>query len=135
VENDSIRASGSDTLVDIWVGGKLRAICVTKAAIDTFLGATATSEMSEESRCEFVRTHLPELAAAVKTKLKTTDSGADSIMLEAAELGGVGNRRKGERRRTDRRKLKLPPEDLPHGERRRAQRRGADRRRPAGTDR
>ncbi|HEV2595338.1 MAG TPA: hypothetical protein VGU01_09090 [Sphingomicrobium sp.] len=135
MENDSIRASGSNTLVDIWVDGKLRAICVTKAAIETFLGSSATGEMSDESRCEFVRTHLPELASAVKAKLKTTNSAADSVTLEAGQLGGVGDRRKGERRRSDRRKVKVPLESLPHGERRRGQRRGADRRRPDGSDR
>jgi hypothetical protein len=135
VENDSIRASAGNTLVDIWVDGKLRAICVTNAAIETFLGSAGTSEMSEESRCEFLRTHLPELALAVKAKLKATDCAAESITLEAGQLGGVGNRRKGERRRTDLRKSKLPPDSPPHGERRRTQRRGIDRRRPEGAER
>ena len=135
MENDSIRASGSNTLVDIWVNGKLRAISVTRAAIETFLGSAATGEMSDKGRCEFVRTHLPDLASAVKAKFKTTNPAADSVALEAGELGGVGERRKGERRRTDRRKVKVPPDKLPHGERRRTQRRGTDRRRPGASDR
>lgn len=135
MENDSIRASGSDTLVDIWVEGKLRAISVTRAAIETFLGSALTSDMSDDGRCEFVRTHLPELATAVKAKLKNADPAADTIIIDAGQLGGVGERRKGERRKTDRRKTNLPPESLPHGERRRAQRRGTDRRRPGGSER
>ena len=135
MENDSIRSSGSNTLVDIWVDGKVRAISVTKAAIETFLGSAGTSDMGEEGRCEFVRTHLRELATAVKLKLKASDCTADSITLEAGQLGGVGERRVGERRRTDRRKVKLRSETLPQGDRRRSQRRGTDRRRPDGRDR
>ena len=132
MENDSIRPSGSDTLVDIWVEGKLRAICVTKAAIETFLGTGGAAEMSDEARCEFVRTHLSDLASAAKARLKATDSTADSVTIDAGQLGGVGERRKGDRRKTDRRKRKVPVESLPHGERRRAERRGTDRRRPTG---
>jgi hypothetical protein len=128
VENDSIRASGTNTLIDIWIDGKLRAISVTRAAIETFVGATGSAEMSEEARCEFVRTHLPQLVGAVKTRLRATNPTADSVVIDAGQLGGVGERRKGERRKTDRRKTQLPPNQLPQGERRRAQRRRGERR-------
>lgn len=128
MENDSIRASGNDTLVDIWIDGKLRAICVTKAAIETFAGASGSTNMTEDARCEFVRTHLPQLATAVKTKLRSTNPAADMVVIEAGQLGGVGERRKSERRKTDRRKMNVSADKLPHGERRRAQRRRTDRR-------
>jgi hypothetical protein len=123
MENDSIRASGSDTLIDIWIEGKLRAICIKRAAIDTYLGASGASDMSDEGRCEFVRTHLPELVSAAKAQLKANDPASDTVVIDAGELGGPGERRKAERRKTT-----LPAQDLPHGERRRSQRRRADRR-------
>jgi hypothetical protein len=130
VENDSIRASGSDTLIDIWVEGKLRAISVTKAAIETFLGLKSTGAMSDDERCEFVRTHLPQVVTAVKARLREGPAGADSVVIEAGQLGGVGDRRRTERRKTDRRKTNKPVSELPHGERRRAERRKNDRRQP-----
>jgi len=33
MDNDSIRSVGATTLVEIWIDGKLRSICVTRAAI------------------------------------------------------------------------------------------------------
>ena len=128
MENDSIRASGSHTLIDIWVDGKVRAICVTRAAIETFLGTKTNSQMSEDDRCEFVRTHLPQVITAVKTSLRDDDPAADSVIIDAGQLGGQGDRRKAERRTADRRKASRPAEQLPHGERRRSQRRKTERR-------
>ena len=128
MENDSIRANGSNTLIDIWIDGKLRAISVTRAAIETFLGATGSTAVTEDDRCEFVRTHLPQLVTAAKTKLHATDPTADTVTIEAGQLGGVGERRKGERRKTERRKSQVPVDKLPHGERRRGQRRRTNRR-------
>ena len=128
MENDSIRASGSDTLIDIWVEGKLRAICVTRAAIETFLGRNAGVGMSDDDRCEFVRTHLPQLVNAVKTRLRDGNPTSDTVVIEAGQLGGVGDRRKGERRRTERRKSGRAAQELPQGERRRTERRKGDRR-------
>jgi len=130
VENDSIRASGGNTLVDIWVEGKLRAICVTQAAIETFLGLKAPAKMSEDERCEFVRVHLPQIVTAAKSALRTGNPAADAITVEAGQLGGVGNRRRIDRRKTERRKVSVPAEQLPHGERRRGDRRKDDRRQP-----
>jgi hypothetical protein len=126
MENDSIRASGSNTLVDIWVNGKLRAITVTKQAIDAFAGSSASKAMSEDDRCEFVRTHLPLVVTAVKTRLKETGADLEAVTIDVAHLGG----RIAERRKEDRRKAKVPKESLPQGERRRADRRKADRRSP-----
>jgi hypothetical protein len=124
MENDSIRASGSNTLVDIWVNGKLRAISVTRQAIDGFAGQNAASCMSDEERCEFVRTHLPLVVTAVKTQLREASDDLEAVTIDAGQLGGrVADRRKGERR-----KAKLPKDSLPGGERRRGDRRSTDRR-------
>ena len=128
MENDTIRGSGGDTLIDIWVDGKLRAISISKAAIETFLGTEAVSGTTEESRCEFVRTHLSLVVSAAKARLREGDPTMETIQIEAGQLGGVGERRKSDRRKTDRRKAKLNPEKLPHGERRRADRRTTERR-------
>jgi hypothetical protein len=124
MENDSIRASGSNTLVDIWVNGKLRAISVTRQAIEAFAGQNADSGMSDEERCEFVRTHLPLVVTAVKTQLREASDDLEAVTIDVGQLGGrVADRRKGERR-----KAKLPKDSLPGGERRRGNRRSTDRR-------
>lgn len=129
MENDSIRASGSSTLVDIWVNGKLRAISVTSDAIETFLGVNRARGLSEDERCEFVRGHLPQLVTAVRARLRDTDPNADSVVIDVGQLGGRAvDRRKGERRKGERRKTSLPRESLPRGERRRGDRRSSDRR-------
>jgi hypothetical protein len=130
MENDSIRASGSDTLVDIWINGKLRAICVTREAIDAFVGIARAGGMSDDDRCEFVRGHLPLVVTAVKTQLNNTSPAAEKVVIDAGQLHGSEDRRKGERRKSDRRKIARPTETLPHGERRRSDRRKGQRRRP-----
>ena|SRR5437868_9856426 len=134
MENDSIRASGTSTLVDIWIEGKLRAICVEKEAVASVVGFDAAAQMSEDDRCEFVRTHLPLVVTAVKSRLGKTDGDPDSVVLEAGQLGDTGSskgdRRKADRRTTDRRKADRPKDKLPHGERRRGDRRKRERRRP-----
>ena len=130
MENDSIRASGSSTLVDIWINGKLRAICVTRDAIDGYLHPDPPLP-TESARCEFVRTHLREVVAAAKASLRDASPSADSVVVERAHLikpGGAGERRRGDRRKGDRRKTVTPAEALPHGERRRAERRKTQRR-------
>ena len=133
MENDSIRASGPSTLVDIWIDGKLRAICVEKDAIAAVVGFDAAAGMSEEDRCEFVRVNLPRVVTAVKVRLAKTDGDPDSIVIDSGELGGTsssGDRRKTNRRKTDRRKIARPKEKLPQGERRRGDRRKTERRKP-----
>lgn len=130
VENDSIRASGSNTLVDIWVEGKLRAICITRAAIETFLGPKAPVQMTDDDRCEFVRTHLPQIASSARARLRG-EPGSDSVVIDSGQLGATADRRKGERRASDRRKTAKPASAMPHGERRSTQRRNGDRRKPS----
>ena len=119
MENDTVRSMGESTLVDVWIDGRMRSICVSRGAIDTFLQLPpeAAGAMSEDGRREFVRTHLALVVAAAKERLREGDGGSDSILIEAGPLrrpgegggGGFverrrgGDRRKGERRRPDRR--------------------------------
>lgn len=133
MENDSIRASGSDTLVDIWIEGKVRAICVTQAAIGASIGFDKASAMTDEERCDFVRRHLPQVVRAAKAEVADGDPDAAAITIdESHPVGppgsGGGERRRTERRKADRRKVDRPASALPHGERRRADRRKGDRR-------
>ena len=134
MENDSIRPSGSDTLVDIWIDGKLRAICVSHDAIAAFLGFERAGGMSDDDRCEFVRTHLPMVVTAAKAGLRDNPR-ADTIMIDVGQLprpdGTGGDRRKGDRRKAERRKGPRPPGGRP--DRRRGDRRQGERRtRPRG---
>jgi hypothetical protein len=140
MENDSIRASGGDTLVDVWIEGKLRGVSVSRGAIETFLGLTPdqAARMSEEDRCEFVRTHLSIVLTAAKLQLRELNSGAESISIASGQLGGVGRGRVGDRRKTERRKTERrnatgsgPPRV---GDRRHSARRTRERRKPP-TDR
>ena len=130
MENDSIRASGTDTLVELWIDGKLRAICVSQEAIGAFVGFAKAATMSDKDRCEFVRTNLPLVIATAKTTLREKPE-ASSFTIDAGQLprpdGGVDDRRKGERRKQDRRESGRPsdPSD-PDG--RRADRRVGERR-------
>jgi hypothetical protein len=127
VENDSIRASGGNTLIDIWVDGKLRALCIMRASIESFLGTDHSRGMSDEDRCEFVRTHLPQVVAAAKERLRNGDPAEETVVIDAGLLGQTGERRTRDRRKGDQHDgVKLPADTLPHGERRRS----TERRRP-----
>jgi hypothetical protein len=130
MENDSIRSSGNNTLVDIWIDGKIRGICVSKDAIGAYLGFDRAAGMSSDDRCEFVRTHLPLVVSAAKARLRDLDSATEMILIEGGQLprhdGQTGDRRKGDRRKGERRKVALPRGDRP--ERRRSDRRQGPRR-------
>jgi hypothetical protein len=130
MENDSIRASGTNTLVDIWIEGKIRAISVSHDAIGAFLGFERATGMSDKDRCEFVRTHLPVVVAAAKARLGELKPGVESVMLESGHLprpdGRSGDRRRAARRKADRRKAGNAVAKQP--ERRRGDRRKSERR-------
>jgi hypothetical protein len=130
MENDAIRASGSNTLVDIWIEGKLRAICVSHEAIGAFLGFERAAGMSDDDRCEFVRTHLPLVVTAAKARLDQ-EPAADTVAIDVGQLprsdGRGGDRRTDDRRVAERRKTVRPKGDQP--DRRRGDRRGGERRR------
>src|SRR5579884_3783805 len=130
MENDSIRASGTYALVDVWIDGRVRWICVSQEAIGAFLGFEQAAGMADQDRCEFVRDHLPLVVTAAQARLRGGDPHANTVIIEGGELprpdGGSGDRRKGERRKTQRRKPDRPRGD--QTERRRRERRQGERR-------
>ena len=137
MENDSIRASGTNTLIDLWIEGKLRGICISEEAIGAFVGFAQSVGMSDKDRCDFVRKHLPLVMAAAKAKL-TADPLAEPILIDAGQLprpdGRVGDRRRGDRRIAERREEKRPP-DSAQPDRRRGDRRTVERRRSSKSPR
>ncbi|GAA3886341.1 hypothetical protein GCM10022276_01730 [Sphingomonas limnosediminicola] len=132
MENDSIRSSGADTLVEIWIEGKLRSVCISQQAIGAYVGFEKASGMSDRDRSEFVRAHLPLIVSAAKAKLLESNLAADNVVIDVDDLprddGAKGNRRKAERRKTDRRRSNQPRGALP--DRRRSDRRQGERRSP-----
>ena len=126
MENDSIRASGSETLVDIWVEGRLRAIAIMREAIEEAGGVNSAS--SESARCEFVRTHLSQIVTAAKAKLREGNADLDVIAID--RIGAAKDSRKGERRKGERRKITRDTAKPAQGERRHEERRKKDRRQP-----
>ena len=130
MENDSIRSVGNDTLVDIWIEGKMRALCVSQEAIGAFLGFERAGGMSDLDRREFVRTHLPLIISAAKSRLAEVGADVDAVTIDVGQLprgdGQSGERRLRDRRKTERRQMKLPRPGQP--ERRKGDRRQGDRR-------
>jgi hypothetical protein len=124
MENDSVRTSGENTLIDVWIAGKMRSIAVSREAIAGFLQLPPdrAAALSDEDRREFVRTHLSLVVSEANHRLRDTDRDADAIMIEAAPAGRRASprgddRRHGDRRKGERRKANLGPP--PSGERRR----------------
>jgi hypothetical protein len=130
MENDSIRASGTDTLVDIWIDGKIRAICITQEAVGAYLDFDSVSRMSDDERCAFVKSNLALILSAAKARLRAGDPTARTVVIEAGHLarsdGKATDRRKTERRKSDRRKSSKPLAGQP--DRRRTARRHGERR-------
>ncbi len=133
MDNDSIRSVGATTLVEIWIDGKLRSICVTRAAIEESLGLAPdqAKTLSDDDRCEFVRQHMAAVVKAARDWLRDGHAEASSIIIDTGQLARkgaprVGDRRKGERRKTERRTVNR---GRPEGERRVAGRRKGERRR------
>ena len=102
MENDTVRTLGGNTLVDIWIEGKSRAITISGQAIEAHSGTA----LSEGERREFVRTNLSLIVRAAAEILRSNPA-ADTILIEAGQLGGRapadrrrtgGDRRKGDRR-------------------------------------
>jgi hypothetical protein len=137
MENDSIRPSGTNTLVDIWIEGKVRSICVAQEAIGSFLGFDQAAGMSDRDRCEFVRAHLPLVAKSAKARLAGADAAANSVTIGIGDLprpdGSSGDRRKANRRSNERRKPERPA-SVPIERRRRERRQSERRTKPAKSD-
>ena len=93
MENDTVRTLGDNTLVDIWIEGKSRAITISRPAIEARTGESLT----EAERCEFVRTNLGQVVRAASDILRS-NPGADAIVIEAGQLGGSARQSSGERR-------------------------------------
>lgn len=133
MENDSIRSSGTKTLVDVWVDGKVRSITVTQAAIGAYLGFDRAGTLSESERCDFVRNNLALLIKGARNRLAELGSMTDAIVIDVSDLprpdGQSGDRRTVERRRGERRTSKTP---RPAGiDRRKSDRRQGERRGPS----
>lgn len=130
MENDSIRASGTDTLVDIWIDGKMRSICISQEAIGAYLDFDRVANMTDDERCEVVKDNLSIVLTAAKARLREMDPAAQTIVIDAGHLprpdGKATDRRRGDRRKGDRRKMKVPLGNQP--ERRRSDRRSGERR-------
>ena len=114
METDSVRTSGENTLVDVWIDGKMRSIAVSRDAIAAFLhlSSARAAALSDEDRREFVRTRLSVVVSAAKDKLRQADPDAGIVTLEAgsvAEAADARDRRQGDRRKGDRRKANLGP--------------------------
>jgi hypothetical protein len=124
MENDTVRTTGDNTLVDMWIDGKLRAIAVSRRAIEAFLRLPPdqAAALSDDDRNEFVRTHLTLILQSAAERLRDSDPGASSVAIGAGQLRhgtSRSNERRsgGDRRKGDRRKSNLGPP--PSGERRR----------------
>ena len=110
MENDTVRGLGEDTLVDIWIEGKSRAIAVTRQAIEDYVGASSTTE---SQRTEFVRTNLGLIVRSA-TALIHANPEAAKVRIDAGQLLGksapTGERRSGgDRRKGDRRQRNVGP--------------------------
>jgi hypothetical protein len=114
MENDTVRTLGDDTLVDIWIEGKSRAIVITRDAIETYLGlgSREAADMNDAGRCEFVRTNLGLIVRSATERIHT-DPQAGRVRIEAGQLLGkasTGERRTGgDRRKGDRRQRNVGP--------------------------
>ena len=115
MENDSIRSSGENTLVTIWIEGRLRNIAISRSAIEGFLKLSPHrgGTLSDDDCREFVRTNLGVVTAAARNQLLATDPDADTIVIDSGHVGRqegarTGERRAGDRRKGDRRKVNRP---------------------------
>ena len=105
MENDTIRTSGGKTFVDVWIEGKVRGICVSRGAVEAYLGLSSErGAMSDEERCDFVRTHMALVMKAATQKLREMGMAAGDVVIEPGELGPSLTGRGGDRRKMQRRK-------------------------------
>ena len=88
MEIDVIRTSGDDTVVALWVAGRIRTVAVPRWAVAASLGLSgaAATAMSDHDCREFVRKRLGAVAAAADDKLSGSDPDADWVTLDAALL-------------------------------------------------
>ena len=76
MENDTIRTSGGKTFVDVWIEGKVRGICVSRGTVEAYLGLSSErGAMSDEERCDFVRTNMALVMKAATQRQRRTPDG------------------------------------------------------------
>jgi hypothetical protein len=111
MESDSVRTIGENTLVDVWIDGKVRSIVVSRSAIERFgqLPPDAAAALSDDERNEFVRAHLGQVVSAARDCLRKSDPDADKVVIDAEPVRSAGDRREGDRRKGERRKSNLGP--------------------------
>ena len=116
METDSIRTSGDNTVVDIWIDGKMRSVSVSGDAIAAFLrlAPDKAASLADEDRREFVRMHLDLVVNTARERLRGLHPEANAIVIDAGPGRGQasardGDRRDGDRRKGDRRKANLGP--------------------------
>ena len=137
LEGDTIRASGTNTMVDLWLVDRVQPICITREAIAANVGFATAERMGEDERCRFVRDNLALVVTAAKSVLEVNGPDCARIELDGQSLvqgagAGAGeDRRKSNRRFAERRRVKVPAGQLVVGERRKNSRRQSERRRPA----
>lgn len=87
MENDSVRAIGNDTSVDLWIESKFRAVTISRQAIESYLQLSPhdAASMTETHRREFVRTHLGLVVRAATERLRS-DPTAHAILLDGGQL-------------------------------------------------
>ena len=129
MDNDAVRTSGDQTLVDMWIDGKSRTVSISRAAIEAHLqlNPDRAAVMTDEDRREFVRGNLKLLATAASEIVQSGDRDATTVDIDVGQFTGnapaapaqaATDRRQGDRRKGgDRRKVNLGPP--PSGERRR----------------
>ena len=114
METDSIRTSGENTVVDIWIDGKMRSVSVSGDAIAAFLrlAPDKAAGLADEDRREFVRMHLDLVVNKARERLRDMDPGASAIAIDAGPGRGQAGAEAGGRRATDRRKGDRRKKDL-----------------------
>jgi hypothetical protein len=132
MDNDAVRTSGDQTLVDMWNEGKSRTVSISRAAIEAHLqlNPDRAAAMTDDDRREFVRGNLKLLATAASEIVQSGDRDATTVDIDVGQFTGnapaaptsaATDRRQGDRRKGgDRRKVNLGPP--PSGERRRGDR-------------
>jgi hypothetical protein len=116
METDSIRTSGDNTLVEIWIDGKMRSVSISGAAIAAFLrlAPAQAAALADEDRREFVRMHLDLVVKTARDRLRDMDPSASAVVIDASPGWGPrgaqdGDRRGGDRRKGDRRQVNRGP--------------------------
>ena len=85
--NEEVKPHGDATLVSIELDGMWRRITITRDAIEEHLHLSpkVAAAMTEEERCEFVRSHMPYVFATVRRKIRRSET-ARHIIIRTGEL-------------------------------------------------